>query len=175
MRQSPAVRTAGTFPKSGPFPPRALPRFHSTTNLSDSPSGPACPSRASGWVAPTARGLPCCVRSPCADMPSPLPRWDRGRDRLAPLLVSHGCGLPRWLAGSAPTLAFSRPAQRSLTLRPACSRDRLAVLSIEGFGDFVTSTAAPIATGWSESCRVGIAPTEDRRLFTAHQPILQPI
>jgi hypothetical protein len=87
--------------------------------------------------------------------------------------VSHGGGLPRWLAGSAPTLAFSRPAQRSLRLRPACSRDRLAVLSIEGFGDFVTSTAAPIATGWSESCRVGIAPTEDRRLFTAHQRIMQ--
>jgi hypothetical protein len=51
LRQSPAVSTAGTFPKSGPFPPRALPRFDSTMNLSDSPSGPTCPSRASGWVA----------------------------------------------------------------------------------------------------------------------------
>src|SRR5207253_3540102 len=44
----------------------------------------------------------------------------------------------------------------------------LTVLYIRGFGSFVTSTTAPIATGWSESCRVGIAPTEDRRLVTAH-------
>src|SRR5258708_12569211 len=71
------------------------------------------------------------------------------------------------MAGSAPTSCFSRPARRSLTLRPACSRGRRTTLSIEGFGDLVTSIAAPIATGWSESCRVGIAPTEDRHLFTA--------
>jgi hypothetical protein len=43
-------------------------------------------------------------------------------------------GLPRVPAGSAPTLPFSRPDRRSLTLRPACSRGRLAALSIEGFG-----------------------------------------
>jgi hypothetical protein len=66
------------------------------------------------------------------------------------------------------TLKVSRPAQRSLTLRPAGSRDRLAVLCIEGFGDLVTSSAAPIATGWSESCRAGITPAEERRLVTAH-------
>jgi hypothetical protein len=35
---------------------------------------------------------------------------------------------------------------------------RLAELSIEGFSRFVTSTTAPIATGWSESCRVGLSP-----------------
>ena len=70
--------------------------------------------------------------------------------------------------GSAPTLVISRPARRSRTLRPACSRHRLAALCIEGFDDVVTSIVAPIATGWSESCRVGIAPTEDRRLVTAH-------
>ena len=29
-------------------------------------------------------------------------------------------------------------------------------LYIEGFSRFVTSTTAPIATGWSESCRVGL-------------------
>ena len=38
----------------------------------------------------------------------------------------------------------------------------------EGFGRFVTSTTAPIATGWSDRCRVGIPPTERTRLFTAH-------
>ncbi|MDJ0871120.1 MAG: hypothetical protein QNJ87_05080, partial [Gammaproteobacteria bacterium] len=41
-------------------------------------------------------------------------------------------------------------------------------LYTEGFGRFVASTAAPIATGWSDSCRVGISPTERARLFTAH-------
>jgi hypothetical protein len=104
----------------------------------------------------------------CADMLSPLPRWDW---RLGSVRSpgSSSSGLPRALGGSAPTLMVSRPARRSLTLRPVCLRDRLAVLCIEGFGDFVTSTAAPIATGWSESCRVGLAPTEDRHLFTAHQ------
>ena len=39
---------------------------------------------------------------------------------------------------------------------------------IEGFSHFVTSRTAPIATGWSKSCRVGLAPTEKRRLNTAH-------
>jgi hypothetical protein len=44
-------------------------------------------------------------------------------------------------------------------------------LYTEGFDCFVTSTAAPIATGWSDSCRAGLSPAEEPRLFTAH-PIL---
>ena len=40
-----------------------------------------------------------------------------------------------------------------------------ATLCIEGFDCFVASTAAPIATGWSESCRAGLSPAEDLRLF----------
>ena len=59
-------------------------------------------------------------------------------------------GLPRDIGGSAPTLKFSRPARRSLTLRPACSRDRKTILSIGGFGRVVAGPAAPIATGWSD-------------------------
>ncbi len=39
---------------------------------------------------------------------------------------------------------------------------------IRGFSHFVTSMTAPIASGWSDSCRVGFAPTEKRRLSTAH-------
>ena len=42
-------------------------------------------------------------------------------------------------------------------------------LSIRGFGSMVTSTTAPIATGWNDSCRAEIAPAEDRRHFTAHK------
>jgi hypothetical protein len=37
----------------------------------------------------------------------------------------------------------------------------------EGFNRFVTSTVAPVASGWS-SCRVGLSPTGKRRLVTAH-------
>src|ERR1700739_2024657 len=37
----------------------------------------------------------------------------------------------------------------------------------EGFSYFVTSIAAPVASGWS-GCRVGLAPTGKRRLCTAH-------
>src|ERR1019366_1593774 len=37
----------------------------------------------------------------------------------------------------------------------------------EGFSYFVTSIAAPAASGWSD-CRVGLAPTGKRRLVTAH-------
>jgi hypothetical protein len=46
-----------------------------------------------------------------------------------------------------------------------------ATLCIEGFGSFVTSTAAPIATGWSDICRAGISPAENARLFTAHKGV----
>ena len=37
----------------------------------------------------------------------------------------------------------------------------------EGFSHFVTSIAAPVASGWS-GCRVGLTPTGKRRLSTAH-------
>jgi hypothetical protein len=57
--------------------------------------------------------------------------------------------------------AFTRVAACTLALSPI--RDTL----IEGFSHFVTSMTAPIASGWS-GCRVGLAPTGKRRLFTAH-------
>src|SRR4029077_7282516 len=50
-------------------------------------------------------------------------------------------------------------AERAVTVY----RDTLT----EGFSHFVTSIAAPVASGWS-GCRVGLAPTGERRLCTAH-------
>ncbi len=42
----------------------------------------------------------------------------------------------------------------------------------KGFNRFVTSTVAPVASGWS--CRrVGLSPTGKRRLFTAHATLSQ--
>ena len=62
---------------------------------------------------------------------------------------------PDNVVGSACTSSFSRPAQRSLTLRPAHSRCHQFVTTlIEGFSHFVTSIAAPVASGWS-GCRGG--------------------
>jgi len=79
-----------------------------------------------------------------------------------------GSSLPRHLGGSASALIFSRPAQRSFTLRPAWSPSPFRTLYTEGFSRFVTSTTAPIATGWSERCRTGFAPAERPCLCTAH-------
>jgi hypothetical protein len=122
--------------------PRALGPFHSASEVRPLPStgvtrlpryyGPVRRLRQPGLSlagvrlghAPTGGGLPCCVESPCADMLSPLPRWDRcfGMSRSP---RSNDGGLPRDIGGSAPSLKFSRPARRSRALRPACSRDRL--------------------------------------------------
>jgi hypothetical protein len=114
---------------SGPFPPPVLAGFVGTTSLSATPVGPACPSRASSREsrAPTdgasrvASGLrvPACRRHYPGGTPG-LCRFER-REPLFP----SGCGLPRYIGGSAPTLNLSRPARRSLALRPADSPSRL--------------------------------------------------
>jgi hypothetical protein len=57
--------------------------------------------------------------------------------------------------------AFTRVAACTLALSP--DRDT----HTEGFSHFVTSIAAPVASGWN-GCRVGLAPTGKRRLVTAH-------
>ena len=57
--------------------------------------------------------------------------------------------------------AFTRVT--ACTLAPSPIRDALS----EGFSHFVTSIAAPVASGWS-GCRVGLAPTGKRRLVAAH-------
>src|SRR5882757_7327412 len=57
--------------------------------------------------------------------------------------------------------AFTRVT--ACTLAPSPIHDALS----EGFSHFVTSIAAPVASGWS-GCRVGLAPTGKRRLVTAH-------
>src|SRR5450756_2525759 len=88
--------------------------------------------------------------------------------RIASLISSRRISLPRkgCRVGLRIVLfeacsAFTRVAACTLALSPI--RDTL----IEGFSHFVTSVTAPIASGWS-GCRVGLAPTGKRRLFTAH-------
>jgi len=77
-------------------------------------------------------------------------------------------GLPRIANGSAPALPFSRLAQRSLHVTACMFARSLWTLYTGSFNRLVTSTIVPIATGWNDSCRVGVSPTEKPRLFTAH-------
>jgi hypothetical protein len=84
------------------------------------------------------------------------------------LIRSVMSAFPERVIGSACASSFSRLTQRSLALRPAHSRCHQFVARLpEGFRHFVTSMPAPVASGWS-GCRVGLAPTGKRRLFTAH-------
>jgi hypothetical protein len=133
---------------SGPFPRPALPGVLGTTGLSATPGGPAWPSRASGWEprTPTAWGFPCCVGSPCAGMPSPLPRWDHWSGSL------RGGRPPNPPVTAAfPVFAAGRLLHRAFRgLLGVHSRYGLPARGIEGSGGFVTSTAAPSATGWSD-------------------------
>lgn len=111
-------------------------------------------------------GFPCCVWSPVSACRRQYP------GRIAGIVRSYSpidCGLPRTYGGSAPALFFSRPAQRSLSLRPAYLLSRLkAALYTRGFSSFVTSTAAPIATGRSEPVPRAGLPRCGPAPFTAH-------
>jgi hypothetical protein len=98
------VTASGTLPKSGPFPPPALPGLDGTMGLSDSPHGRACPSRASRWQAvlpplgsPVLRAFSLCTHA-IATTPAGSsqgsgcsPECDDG-------------GLPQMSAGSAPAV-----------------------------------------------------------------------
>ena len=89
--QSPCpVPLPTSLSNQGPFPPPALPGFLSTMGLSATPTGPACPSRASGWRVPRRRrGFPCCAPLPLPCVPPPLPselaqRAEPRRNRSVP-------------------------------------------------------------------------------------------
>jgi len=118
------------FQNQGSFARPALPGVDTTTNLSVTPDGRACPSRASRWRSHAATAgasrvalgsLQTCRRH----YPGGIVGSDRScLPQTARRRVPHDGGLPRHSAGSASASPFSRPAQRSLTLRPACSRNR---------------------------------------------------
>ena len=102
-------------------------------------------------------GAPCCRHYPGA-----------ATGGTASLIRPAMSAFPERVLGSACASTFSRFARRSLALRPAHSHGHQYVTRLpEGFSHFVTSMTAPVASGWS-GCRVGLAPTGKRRLFTAH-------
>jgi len=75
----------------------------------------------------TSRPLPSPKRvSPvaCITLPPCRAHYPGGSDGCARRLLPHLCGLPRIAGGSASASSLSRPAQASLTLRPAGLLDR---------------------------------------------------
>ena len=71
------------------------------------------------------QGFPCCSCARLAHMPPPIPRRRRPSVRSSPhWAVPVAASLPRNNGGSASASCFSRPARRSLALRPACSLNR---------------------------------------------------
>ena len=77
--------------------------------------------------------------------------------------------LPRYCGGSASAWQVSRPARRSLraaariVAKPPLAALYIGVLQTKS----LPPSPAPIATGWSDSCRAGFAPAEEWRLCTA--------
>src|SRR5437870_5669275 len=135
---------------------------------SDSSASPACPSRASGWVthplaevSRVASVLPVqtCQRHYPGGIVAGIELLPgQRRRRPSPHVRWVGSRINRFEACSAFTHVL------------AClfAESPQATLSIEGSGSVVTAATAPIATGWSNNCQVGIAPTEERHLGTAH-------
>ena len=154
MRSIPGLLVASrAHPKSGPFPPPALPGFPGTTGLSATPGRPTRPSRAIGCsLLSTPWGFPCCVRFPCVHAVANTPARQLGSSLL--LLLPQPCQ-------PSPFRGAGRPAHRPFrgllgvhsryglyTRHVTEFRDALVT---EGFNRFVTSTVAPVASGWSIS------------------------
>jgi hypothetical protein len=133
-------------------------RFIATTGLSATRCGPVSPSRASGWALAAHRlGFPVLTRLSFAHMPSPIPR------RSCPVRLSlafrSDCGLRCTLTSSASALNFSRLARRLLMLWPLCSLTARSGLFHQRLRPPPLPTVnAPVASGWSDSCRVGYPP-----------------
>jgi hypothetical protein len=101
-------------------------------------------------------------------MLSPLPRYTDWRHRIAH--PSSRISLPRYGSQVGLCIGFFE-ACSAFTRVTACTlapSPYFVTRFTEGFNDFVTSTVAPVASGWS-GCRVGLAPHWKSAAFsTAH-------
>ena len=125
--------------------------------------------------APLRSGFPCrvdlrvptCRRHYPGGPPGPDRSWD-GVFQPFPFIPSGG-GLPSAIARSASTLVVSRPARRSLTLRPVGSPSRQAARLSRRLRRFCCLHRRSDSYRLERpSCRVGITPTVDQHLPTAH-------
>ncbi len=126
-------------------------------SLSDFPLGPATPSRRSG-------GSPCGSR-PAGDPVLPQVSFCEHADTTTPADSPCSCArftqgdgsLPHPLTGSASALDGFGTCSVFIFITACSLADPpfSETFYIRGFVGFVTSTNAPTATGWSDSCRVG--------------------
>ncbi len=99
-------------------------------------------------------------------MLSPLPRWKRKVHlSFSSFAIS---AFPEIMAGRLPHQGFR--GLLSVHSRYGLHTHQVTFMTLYtgGFSRFVTSTTAPIATGWNESCRAGFAPAGKPCLRTAH-------
>src|SRR5260221_1879938 len=113
-------------------------------------------------VAPaTPWGFPCCVRFPCVHAVATTPAQRLGvlfaRSPSRVSLPRKSCRVGLRIVLFEDCSAFTRVTACTLALSPI--RDTHS----EGFSQFVTSVAAPVASGWSV-CRVGHPEPTPRRL-----------
>ena len=100
-----------------------------------------------------AGGFTCCAGSPCAGMPSPLPRrdpWAEVASRELPPRDPETAAFPVMLAGRLPHQRFRGLLSVHSRYGLPARRVARATRCLGGFGGFVTSAAAPIASGWSD-------------------------
>ena len=112
--------------RSSPEAPSLRRRYPASPVLQASP--PPSPARPDprglsvGACHATGQGFPCCVHSPLPCVLPPIPR--RNPSVHVSLASRQVVSLPRYQGGSASASPVSRPARRSLTLRPAWSLSR---------------------------------------------------
>src|SRR3954470_7636834 len=162
---------------SGPFPPPALPGLIGTSGLSATPGGPACPSRASGCgpLTRTAWGFPCCLGSPLRTCRRQYPGGTAGSDRSWDGLFQPfpsdpaTSAFPGLMAGGLPHHCFWGLLGVHYSFWAAPSRGPLYGPCPRRLRRFrYLRRRSDCFRPERPSCRVGIAPTEDPRLFTAH-------
>ena len=105
--------------KSGPFPPPALPGFDVIRPCPTPAMAVACRDVEAATLA--LDGSPPITRT---TFPTCRAHYPGGSSGCACRLLPRSRGLPQMAGGSASALSLSRPAQASLTLRPAGSLSR---------------------------------------------------
>jgi len=112
------------------------------------------------------RGFPCCIDLPLVCMLSPIPRWNR---KVHPSFSSFAiAAFPDITAGRLPHHGFRGLLSVHSHYGLHIHQVTFMTIYTGGFSRFVTSTTAPIVTGWNETCRAGFAPAGRLCLFTAH-------
>ncbi len=140
--------------------------------LSDTPDGPACPSRASGWrhASSAAGASRVAFDLLCRHAVAITPAGPQAGSVARPCACDGG--LPHPIAGSAPTSTVFE-ACSAFTRVTACL---LAESPKRPFPSEASAVSLPplplrLLPAGATPCRAGIAPTEDQRLFTAHNGV----